>query len=417
MGIIPSKAVAKRSLCLISAGACVVLAGSVARADEQMLPWRLHHVDHGIWQLTGEFQSLGTTTNYGPAGATEAATGLGSLRRTEVATTLELGLHPRLTLFGRGTWNNTQVVSSTINGNQYGMADQSLGLSLRLVDSRATLDFQVQADLPTYRNTESKALGLPFIGDASTNVHLGGFASMPLSENESRSWKLVAGAGYTMRTAQFSASIPWSAEFTRQPGNSGRGLTLRAGAWGFNSLRNDPRGAGTSNGSGGEGGAGSFLVNAINPSIASAQGSLGFRFSPALEARVGASRTLWGQAAAQGTTMGGSLEWRLDRLHPGGAAFNKRKPKDNFVTYSGQGKVKAVSSTRTLIIDQGSHQGYALGDRVDIFTVNADGSLGEPVARAQITQLDWEQSQATLLEVFRETAIKEGFGVQKPVQQ
>lgn len=417
MGIIPSKVVAKRSVCLISAGASVLFASSAAMADQQMLPWRLHHADHGIWQVTGQVQSLGTTSNYGPAGAVNAVSGLGSLRRTAVSTSLELGVHPRLTLFGISNWNNTQVVSSTLNGNQYGMGDQSLGLSLRLVDSRATLDFQIQADLPAYRNTESKSLGLPFIGDASTNIHVGGFASMPLSENEARSWNLVGGAGYTLRTAQFSASIPWSTEINRQPGNSGKGVTVRAGAWGFSSLRNDPRGAGTSNGSGGEGGAGSFLVNAINPSLASLQSSLGYRFSPALEARIETSRTLWGQAAAQGTTLGGAIEWRLDRLHPEGAAFNKRKPKDAFVTYSGQGKVKAVSSTRTLIIDQGSHQGYALGDRVDIFTVNADGSLGEPVARAQITQLDWEQSQATLLEVFRETAIKEGFGVKKPVQQ
>jgi hypothetical protein len=55
-------------------------------------------------------------------------------------------------------------------------------------------------------------------------------------------------------------------------------------------------------------------------------------------------------------------------------------------------------------------------DRIDIFSVTPEGSLGQTVARGQVTQLDWDQSQVTLLEVYREIAIKEGFAVQKPVQ-
>jgi hypothetical protein len=110
------------------------------------------------------------------------------------------------------------------------------------------------------------------------------------------------------------------------------------------------------------------------------------------------------------------LEWTLSGKTPIALTAKKQEPEKNFITYSGKGRVKAVSSTQTLIIDQGSHQGLNLGDRIDIFTVTPDGSLGEPVARAEITQLDWEQAQVTLLEIYRETAIKEGFAVQRAVQ-
>ncbi|NDD93281.1 hypothetical protein EBZ37_14520 [bacterium] len=63
----------------------------------------------------------------------------------------------------------------------------------------------------------------------------------------------------------------------------------------------------------------------------------------------------------------------------------------------------------------GSEAGLAMGDLIDIFSVLPDGSIGEPVARGQVMHLNWDQSQINLLEIYQETAIKEGFIARKPI--
>lgn len=391
------------------------LTSGLALADVQRLPWRLHRQHAGIWSLGIETQSFGTSANYGPSGDLVAPADFESLRRTEVAATFEAGIHPRLTLFGRGSWNITQVSSSTVNGHQMGLADQSIGLSLRLLDSKASIDFQVQADLPAYQNGNSPAQQDPFIfiGDASTNVHLGGFITLPLGQT----WDLTGGSGFTLRTGQFSSAIPWSVSLSKSPDLAESGWIVRASGWGFASLATDPNAQDPNIASRQQGGGGSFLVNAVNPSLAVAQVDTGYRWGPEISATLAVSKTIWGQATAEGLGVHAGLQWNIDRIRGTSASsFRARKQDPKFVTYSGQGKVKAVSSTRTLLIDQGSQQGLSLGDRMDIFTLTPDGNLGQPVARGEVTQLDWDQAQLTLLEVYREVAIKEGFAVQKPVQ-
>ncbi len=399
--------------------ALAALASGSAQADQQMLPWRLHHQDGGIWKISAEGLTFGTNSNYGPTGKKESVSGLDGLRRTEGAATLEIAVHPRLTLFGRGTWNLTDIRSSTIDASQYGLADQSLGLALRLIDSRVALDFQVQTDLPAYNNTDAQAQGLPFLGDSTTNVHIGGFATVPFGQQ----WQLRAGAGYTTRMADFSSSVPWSLELVKDPAfeqSGASGTVIRTLFWGFSSLNTDPNGSSAATARQ-AGAAGSFLVNAVNPSLAVSRVESGYRWgsdagSSNVAVLAGYSYTLWGQAAARGNTWHLFFEWSLDRRRTPSQASLPTHPSKSFLTYSGKGRIVAVSSTRTLIIDQGSHQGLAMGDRMDIFTVNADGTLGQPVARAEVSRLDWEQAQLTILQIFKETAIKEGFAVQKLVQ-
>jgi hypothetical protein len=396
--------------------ALVALSCASAQADQQLLPWRLHHQDEGIWKISAEGLSFGTSSNFGPSGQVQSVSGLDGLRRTEAAATIEMAIHPRLTLYGRGSWNLTDVRSTSLNASQFGLADQSLGLALRLVDSSVAVDFQIQTDLPVYNNTQAQAEGLPFLGDSSSNLHIGGFASLPItSDSSGRSWRISAGAGYTMRNADFSSSVPWSLELASAPAPEASGLVLRVLGWGFASLNTDPNAANPLTARQ-QGSGGSLLVNAVNPSLSVARGEFGYQWDSGVTGVIGASQTLWGQAVARGMSVHAGLEWRIDRLRRPSKDSRPKEQAKTFLTYTGKGKVKAVSSTRTLIIDQGSHQGLALGDRMDIFTVNPDGSLGQPVARAEVSQLDWEQAQLTILQIFKETAIKEGFAVQKLVQ-
>jgi hypothetical protein len=389
----------------------------LAHANTQLHPWTLHRVDSGVVRFGAASRGFTSDTNYGPDGAATEVTGLGLIRRTEVAGTLELGLHPRLTLFGTGRWNNTELRSPTLTGNHYGMGDQSLGLSLRLVDSGMALDFQVRADLPAYQNADAQAQGLPFLGDASTDVHVGGFVTLPLIQNDSRQIHFTAGAAYTTRTAGFSAAIPWSLEFSSVPGwSETKGLTASLSAWGSYSLKTDSSGDAVNSGTRFAGGAGSFLVNAVNPSIATLQATTGYRFSPMLEFHAGTAITLWGQASAKGLSWIGGLSWSMDRGGTSRAGGRTSKPRHQFTTYSGEGRVKTVTSTRTLLIDQGSHHGLAVGDRLDVFSINAEGAGDKLVARAEVIQIEAEQAQVSLMELFRETAIKEGFIVRKSVQ-
>ena len=63
----------------------------------------------------------------------------------------------------------------------------------------------------------------------------------------------------------------------------------------------------------------------------------------------------------------------------------------------------------------GSEAGVSMGDLIDIFSVTPDGKMGEPVARGQVVHLEWNRAQVNLLEIYQETAIKEGFFARKPI--
>jgi hypothetical protein len=394
---------------------CSALLPSISRADFQLQDWKLHRAEKGEWNLVGSLSAFQTSTNRDGTGKLVDINGLDQYRRTATNLALEWGAHSRLTLYFRGTWLWNDIRGTSYSANRFGLSDQSLGLSLRLIDKSLIVDLQIQADLPAYSNVRDAGAGLPFLGDSSTDFTVGGFATLPLVTGE-RQWTLRGGAGYTVRSAQFSAAVPWSLEILTRP--EARGLTFAAGASGFQSLKTDPRGNvpisasqfSPSNG-------GSFLVNAVNPSLAAASVSVGYRTTESTAFHAAYRRTIWGQAIADGGMVEAGFRWNISSQKPAArkALGVKRVEKAGLTRYAGDGKVTAVVNTRTLMVNLGSDAGLAMGDLVDIFSVLPDGSIGEPVARGQVVHLDIEQSQISILEIYQETAIKEGFVARKPI--
>ncbi|NDD93151.1 hypothetical protein EBZ37_13865, partial [bacterium] len=220
----------------------------------------------------------------------------------------------------------------------------------------------------------------------------------------------------TIRSASFSTAVPWSAEIQTRPTDD-RGMTLTLGGAGIQSLKTDPRAS-----SGGSASVflpesgGSFLINAVNPSLAAGVVSVGYQRNRSSEWTLTFRKPVWGQAVADGNLISLGFRWNLasaPSFSRKPVAPQKRGAPGSLTRYLLDGKVSGVVNTRTLLISLGAEAGLVVGDLVDIFSVLPDGSLGEPVARGQVAHLNWNQAQVNLLEIYQETAIKEGFVVRK----
>jgi len=389
-----------------------------SRAEFQLHDWKLHRAERGEWNLIGSSSLFSSRTNRDGKGTLVDVSGLDQYRRVAANLGLEWGIHSKLTFFGRATWLWNDIQAGTSSANRFGLSDQTIGLSLRLLDRSMTLDLQVQADIPLYSNVSDAANGLPFLGDSSTDITVGGFLTAPISTGAERAWSAVAGAGYTIRSASFSSAVPWSVELNTRPTDD-RGMTFSVGGAGFQSLKNDPRAnAAISASTFSPESGGSFLINAVNPSLAAAVVSLGYQKTRATEFTATFKKPLWGQSVADGNTIEVGFRWNLSTKNSPSRtplAPNKREASGTVTRYISDGKVTGVVNTRTLLISMGSEAGLAMGDLIDIFSVLPDGSIGEPVARGQVMHLNWDQSQINLLEIYQETAIKEGFIARKPI--
>ncbi|MEN9723611.1 MAG: hypothetical protein RJB38_1597, partial [Pseudomonadota bacterium] len=221
-----------------------------------------------------------------------------------------------------------------------------------------------------------------------------------------------------LRSADFSAAVPWSFEIRSQP-RVAQGVILTLGAAGIQSLKTDPRGQVALTTAQFANSGGSFIVNAINPSYATARFEAGYRFESGTTLSLGYRKQLAGQSVAQGDIFDAGLQLRFPSQNaprPANAASKKTRTKTPSLTqYVSEGKVTGVVNTRTLMIDLGGEQGISVGDLIDIFSVLPDGSLGQPVARGQVVHTEWNRAQVNLLETYQETAIKEGFLARKPI--
>lgn len=389
-------------------------------ADFQLHDWKLRRAEYREWNLSSTFGLFSTRTNRDGAGNPVRISGLEEYRRAAANINLDWGVHPKLTFFGRSNWLWNDIRSTTSSANRFGLSDQTLGMSLRLLERLMILDFQIQVDLPAYSNVSDASRGFTFLGDSSTDITLGGFQTLPLALLSDRSWTLVAGAGYTYRSASFSAAVPWSIEINTKT-TSRSGFLASISAAGIQSLKTDPRknNPGMSASQFLPESGGSFLVNAINPSLAATSATLGYRTSGSTEVSVSYRKLIWGQSVADGNLIEAGFRWNLSAAIPPRGKSLKLKTTDRtneVVDYVHEGRITSIISTKTMLIDMGTTHGAQVGDLVDIFSVSPDHSIGEPVARAQIIQSETDRSQITILELYQETAIKTGFIIKKPLK-
>ena len=364
-----------------------------------------------------------SSRNFDGSGTVTSATGQGSYSRYHGDLTFNYGFSERLSIYGRGSWAFVNQNSDVRPGYGFGFADQTVGTSFRLYQSGNqthlpfALDLQLQLDFPGYSTALSESTLTPYMGDGTFDFTSGIFVTVPWnSPPPGNNYQLstVLGGGFTYRTAGFSSAIPWSIFNQYRPAK--RGITLGVGALGIGSLRTDTLGIRSTLGSGG-----SFYTGATNPSLLQIQGKLGYQFDPHMHLYASVTQSIWGQAAphALDFAMGFQIRWGGEGnikpylLTPEQYTHSNR----GFVTYSLEARVIKSNDRLNLVkIDKGSQDGIEVGQVFDIFAVKKDGSIGDAIARGQVSSLKTNETALTISEYFKEMWIEEGFSAKRLIQ-
>ncbi|MGE0616925.1 MAG: hypothetical protein AB7P04_14935 [Bacteriovoracia bacterium] len=408
-----------------------------AQANYALHAWEDHfpqdYAPKGRLTLHPRLYYYFTSTNFD----TDAATFVSALEnynRLQIDVDLNYGLGENWVIYARPGWARVQVNHPTLGGAGYGLPDQGVGTAYRVMRNASGLaiDLQLQIEIPAYSNTTSTTNQTPFLGDGSLDITGGGFVAIPFRSPFTQTASLIGGAGYTWRSKQFSASIPWSVDLRFM--NPMKGWEFAAAALGQFSLSTDPT---TSYGVGERvltGGGGSYASHAINPSLLSFRGQVGYRASPKTAYQVDFTQVVWGKNAAKAWTITAGVDLRfgggdaptaaeaettdaLDTREPHEKApAEYAKSNQGFVTYAMEAHVTRVNDRLNLIkINKGSDAGLKVGDKLDVFSTKNDGSAVSAIARAQVTSTKENEAALRVIEYFREVWIETGFIVKKPL--
>lgn len=445
--------------CLVA----LFLTSSWARADFYLHPWQDFHGAGQSALLSVDLFVYSTRSNFYPNLGTASPTGFNQYNRIENDDIVQYGVTDRLTLYGRLTWMRAQVSSTPdttfFPGTAFGLGDQTVGASYRIYGpdpDRLGIDLQLQVDFPAYSNSSSAQDQIPFLGDGSVDTTVGAFGDLPLTLRGRYDLRLLAGAGYTYRSAGFSSAIPWSAEarlsFNKAGNKDGNNAGGRAGrdaggdsfdetdedngpgssrsygpsiALGFNgiqSLQTDTRQplagpVGATTGAGG-----SFIVNAINPSIINLNGDLGYQARDDLRLALFGQLALTGQNAPDGFATGAAFQMRFGGREKGGGTSEKEEASHQGDRNAGNSDsqnpgaynldadvIRANDRFNVVKIGKGSHDGIEVGDIFDLFAPSSQGKRGPAIARAHATHVRADQSVLQVDEYYHDTWIDEGF--------
>lgn len=401
-----------------------VLAGlgpQAAFADFYLHRWENQNQSKGVLSLEPEVGFFSTGNNFDFDSTRFIPAGFAGYSRIQSTVTAAYGFHPYLTFFGRAGWARIQVEQSSGTGLVYGLTDQTLGLNSRVIHSPGfQLDLQFQTDLPAYNNNSAATLNTPYLGDGSVDFTGGAFAVIPIgSESRNNRWSTTVGAGYTWRSAGFSQQIPWSVAIRYQPLEDG--FFFRAGVAGTWTLGTDPRPI-SSTGTAGSGAGGSYMVNAINPSLLAPFGRVGYQLARQVGFYASTSYGVWGTNSPQGlgVMIGMQARWgdEVKGLRPSQQSPREYgKANQGFVSYSFEARVIQSSERLGQIkINRGLQEGVALGQVFDIFLVTPDGTVGEAVARARCVSANSGDAVLSVTEFYKEVWIEEGFIVKRPLR-
>lgn len=400
-----------------------------ARADFYLHSWEDHRSDAKTYDLGIQLGYYSTSQNFDSNSVLRTPTGFQGYNRFETDFNGSMGITPTLTGFARLTWARVQVLGTARPGVAYGLADQTVGLNLKVLGTtmenrlaKYHLHLQIQADLPAYDNTNAYSNQIPFMGDGSIDMTGGAFFVIDFIKDRERTFSLDFGVGATYRTQGFSAAIPWSVSARYLP--TGDGVFGTLSLTGVQSLATD-KAVFTTSSSLGTGG--SFVTNAINPAIVSIGGEAGYQFI-GLGHDVGlvaqAAQTLTGQAVPCGlyisvglrVALGAHSTPRFDFNNDQGLK-NYPEPRAGVVDYHFEAKVLKTNDRLNLIkIDKGRDDGVEEGQVFDIFSIKANGTAREAVARTKVSSVQAKEAVLTITEFFKEVWIEENFLAKRPIQ-
>jgi hypothetical protein len=401
-----------------------------AFADFYIHAWEDHHEAPGVFNLGATLNYYTTSTNFTATSTTSTPSGLQNIIKFEPDVDAIYGISARLSAFARVSWESLTVQGPPRAGSSYGFFDQTIGLNYRLLAmsslpgiKKPSLDLQIQADIPAYSSVDT-GTG-PNLGDSTTDLTGGLFGRYPLISNPDSTLWIVGGGGFTYRSASFSSAIPYSVFVEYKP--TGEGLTASLGGFGIYSLNNDAytltTGTATRATTSTDG---SYLVNAIDPTLVNVRGTVGYNIDRDFNVFVQAIFAVAGTSAPDGTTFAGGVRMRFGGERKAEPAHIKPtaltpdqygKSNRGFVNYGVSAKVMRTNDRLNLIkIDKGSQDGIEVGQIFDIFSVKADGSTGEAIARTQVNAVKPSEAALSITEYFQEVLIDEGFVAKRLLQ-
>ncbi len=402
------------------------LGAAPAQADFYLHGWTNQYQRRAQYFLEPEFGFYNTRQNFDSTGALTQPANFSGYTRIQGDVTFGVGLSSRVSAFARLAWARAQLEHTTLAGESLGLTDQSVGITARIWENKlpkgegASVDLQVQGDLPAYSNSNAIASGAPFLGDGSMDLTGGLFVNLPLSAaSRSDIWMATAGAGYTYRSDSFSAAIPWSVALAFRP--QGKGFAYSFGVRGLASLKSDPRGSVANPASAGLGAGGSFIANAVNPSLLAGQARIGYQADRKLGVFLSGLLPVTGLNAPQGLLLGIGFTARWGSYD--GKSATALTPQEygrsnqGVISYFGEARVLRSNDRLNLVkIDKGSQDGVEVGQIFDIFLVKQDGSEGEAVARTKVSGVKQHEAALTVVEYFKEVWIEEGFVAKRPLE-
>ena len=393
---------------------------SQSQADFVLHHWEDHYEpSHGI-ALEGNLLYYSSTQNFDATGNAVTPAGISSATlsdyyRLGVDVLGQFGLFDHFSLFGRVSWARFQVDDSAASSTSYGLADQTVGGDYRVLDLPAiTMDLQIQADLPAYSNSTDQASNSPFQGDGSVDLSFGGFLSLPLSQTRTRLFSLLGGLGYTVRSSHYSAAVPWDITASYAPKPATTGFLVAASALGSMSMKTDSSTPSLQYNGFLTGSGGSFITNAVNPSLVVLSGQVGYQLASGNQILAALERSVWGQDSPIG--INAIFGFRMNLGGPESDASHGQSDR-GLEEYTLDSKVVRANDRLNLVkIDKGSDDGVAVGQVFDVFSVNEEGSIEGAVARCRVTSVKSDEAALAIIEYFKEVWINPGFVAKRLAQ-
>lgn len=394
-----------------------------ARADFYLHQWSGIHQDEKRFKSDARFGFYTSRSNYDSNGSEALPANLDTYNRLQFEIDGAYGFTKELSVYARFAYGNATITPLTgTAGSIGGLSDQTVAANYRVITIKSGLsvDLQLQLDFPFYNNATTAASGNPYyLGDGSTDFSAGGFVNVPFGARSQR-WSVAFGAALTSRSAPFSSAIAWSARVTNQA-SKGKFL-VAAGLSGVYSLETDaslPTVRGT-------GAAGSAFLYAVNPTLAQANGEIGYHFTNDWALAAFGQTVIGGSNSPRGHyfgvfaryTVGGSKttdanEPLLQRVsgRPRLSAFQGQ------TEYSMTARITRVNDRVNLIkIDQGAGSDVNVGQTFDVFSVNASGEIQELIARGRVIQVTDGEAAIEIQKYYKEVWIEEGFVVKRLMQ-
>lgn len=412
----------------------ILLVGAFIFSPKTQADFIIHHWEDqfqhkSLLRLRVDGYYYSTPANFDGSGAISIPTGFRSYSRIMGDLNLAYGVTENLSFYGRATWGFISQNSDIRPSTGFGFGDQSVGATVRLFQAKrrmnkiqfipSIIDIQVQGDFPAYSTLISEANLTPYLGDGTIDITGGAFVTIPIYSTREYSFSTRMGAGFTYRTANFSSAIPWS--FSTQYYPQKEGIFVNVTAFGLTSLRNDPNGISSLTIRSSAGAGGSFFIGGTNSSLLQVRGKLGYRVDSYFDVYASFEQSVWGQAAPHGwnISLGFQSQFGDDGktnpiyLPPDRYGHSNR----GFLNYSLEAKILKSNDRMSLVkIDKGSQDGVEVGQIFDIFAVRKDGSLGEAVARGEVTHKEVDQSALNIIEFYKEVWIEEGFSAKRLIQ-